>query len=96
MFLLDHYFRDAMLMVPPIFRDHSLLDSSPVLMNEPVDIDQRSNTKSSLRKYQSEKYFSAFKSCNLIDVEYFICLECIAADVYFCCLCGIHLPSYSF
>lgn len=71
-----------MLMVLPILRDHSPLDSGPVLMNEPVGIDQLSNTKSSLQKYQSEKYFPAFKSCNLVDVEYFSCLKRIAAEVY--------------
>lgn len=51
-----------------IFRDHSLVESGPVFMNEPVGIDQISNTKVSSQHCQSERCFSAFKMCNLTDM----------------------------
>ena len=71
LFLLDLYFRDAMSVILRIFRDYSLVESGPVLMNEPVGIDQISDTKLSSQQCQSERYFPAFKLCNLTDVEYF-------------------------
>lgn len=60
LFLLDLYFRDAMSVVLRIFRDDSLVESGPVLMNEPVGIDQLLNTKLSSQQLSVRKVLFSF------------------------------------